>query len=127
VVGSEGKRRQRGTAVAVKALTQPIWCDDYGHPMFDQIGRQCVQVPPTSWLDPIWPPERGKETLGLPPERLERWFVRAGDNYCPVPEIRNMLMDSPYHARQSRTPTAPPCPRSRSLDRAIWRVLWLDR
>jgi hypothetical protein len=40
VVGSEGKRRQRGTAVAVKALTQPIWCDDYGHPIFDLIGRQ---------------------------------------------------------------------------------------
>lgn len=37
-----------------------------------------------------------KETLGLPPERLERWFVRAGDDYCPVPEIRNMCVFSTH-------------------------------
>ena len=37
-----------------------------------------------------------KETLGVSPERLERWFVRAGDDYCPVPEIRNMCVFSTH-------------------------------
>ena len=37
-----------------------------------------------------------KETSGLSPERLERWFVRAGDDYCPVAEIRNMCVFSTH-------------------------------
>ena len=37
-----------------------------------------------------------KERSGLLPERLERWFVRAGDDYCPVAEIRSMCVFSTH-------------------------------
>jgi two-component system, chemotaxis family, CheB/CheR fusion protein len=37
-----------------------------------------------------------KETLGVSPERLERWFVPAGEDYCPVPEIRSMCVFSTH-------------------------------
>ena len=37
-----------------------------------------------------------KETSGVSPERLERWFVRAGDDYCLVAEIRNMCVFSTH-------------------------------
>jgi len=37
-----------------------------------------------------------KDKLGVSPERLEHWFIRAGDDCCPVPEIRNMCVFSTH-------------------------------
>jgi two-component system, chemotaxis family, CheB/CheR fusion protein len=37
-----------------------------------------------------------KDTSGLTPERFGRWFVKAGDDYCPVPEIRDMCVFSAH-------------------------------
>jgi two-component system, chemotaxis family, CheB/CheR fusion protein len=37
-----------------------------------------------------------KEASGLSPERIKQWFVRAGDDYCPVPEIRDLCVFSTH-------------------------------
>jgi len=37
-----------------------------------------------------------KAASGLSPERFERWFARDGDDYCPVPEIRDMCVFSTH-------------------------------
>ena len=39
---------------------------------------------------------RYKTTTGLSPERLERWFARDGDDYCPVPQVRDMCVFSTH-------------------------------
>ena len=33
---------------------------------------------------------------GLSPERFERWFAKVGDEYCPLPEIRDMCVFSTH-------------------------------
>src|SRR6185312_6581195 len=35
---------------------------------------------------------RYAKTTGVPPERLERWFVGEGDEFCPIREIREMCV-----------------------------------
>lgn len=37
-----------------------------------------------------------KAASGVSPERFERWFAKAGDDYCPVPEIRDMCVFSTH-------------------------------
>ena len=37
-----------------------------------------------------------KAASGLSPERFELWFARDGDDYCPVPEIRDMCVFSTH-------------------------------
>jgi two-component system, chemotaxis family, CheB/CheR fusion protein len=37
---------------------------------------------------------RFRRTTGLSPERLRRWFVEEGDEYCPVREVRDMCVFS---------------------------------
>jgi two-component system CheB/CheR fusion protein len=37
-----------------------------------------------------------KETSVLSPERFKRWFARDGNDYRPVPEIRDMCVYSPH-------------------------------
>ncbi|MBB2676179.1 UNVERIFIED_ORG: two-component system CheB/CheR fusion protein [Rhizobium esperanzae] len=36
-------------------------------------------------------------TSQVPPERLARWFVREGDTYCVVKELREMCIFSPHN------------------------------
>ncbi|MBB3650372.1 two-component system CheB/CheR fusion protein [Rhizobium sp. BK619] len=36
-------------------------------------------------------------TSHVPPERLARWFVREGDTYCVVKELREMCIFSPHN------------------------------
>jgi len=37
-----------------------------------------------------------KAVSGLSPERFEQWFAKDRDNYCPVPEIRDMCVFSTH-------------------------------
>jgi two-component system, chemotaxis family, CheB/CheR fusion protein len=39
---------------------------------------------------------RYKAVTSLSPERLERWFARDGDDYCPVPQVRDMCVFSTH-------------------------------
>lgn len=40
----------------------------------------------------------GKAAESVSSERLERWFRKDGDDYCPIPPIREMCVFSPHSA-----------------------------